>query len=79
MAEDTLLWDEELRVVAEELEYLVGSGAIDVGLLEQLIPRISVLLSVLLDLFVGTRLLRPELVAWEGKNFESFLCVLCID
>jgi hypothetical protein len=79
MAEDTLLWDEELRVVAEELEYLVSIGAIDVGLLEQLIPRISVLLSVLLDLFVGTRLLRPELVAGEGKNFESFLCVLCID
>jgi hypothetical protein len=79
VAEDTLLWNEELRVVAEELEYLISTGAVDVGLLEQLIPRIFLLLSVLLDLLVGTRLLRPELVAGEGKNFESFLCVLCID
>ena len=74
-----MLWNEEIRVEAEELEHLISIWAVYIGLLEQLIPRISVLLSILLDLFVGPRLLRPKLVAWEGKNFKSSRCVLCID
>jgi hypothetical protein len=78
VVEDTLLRIEELRVVAEELEYLVSFGAVHVGLLEQMKPRIFIL-SEILDLFVGTRLIRPELVAWEGKNFESFIFILFID
>ena len=36
-------------------------------------------MSVLFDLLVSARLLRPELVAWEGEDFETSRCVLCID
>ena len=68
----------EGRVLSQVLVHFVSVGAIDVDFLED-----RELSSILLsgkspDLLVGARLLLHELVAGEGKDFESLVLQLAV-
>ena len=67
-----------LRVSAKPSEALVCVSPIYFALSEQGEGRVVAFTSELLDFQVGARLLTTELVAGEGKNFETLVPILLV-